>query len=73
MRSMIGEQVIGSNKKILGKITNQFKEDGQWFGVVDNSYEILLDDCTHHLDIFGYERAKNPKLEASFVKLSVIA
>ena len=72
MRSMIGEQIVDSNKKILGRITGQHQEDDQWLATIDDLYEVRIDGCTHHLDIFGYERTANPKLEASFVKLSIL-
>ena len=72
MRSMIGEQIVDASRKILGKITDQYQEDGECWAIIDDSYGVRIDGCTLHLDIFGYERAINPNLEASFVKLSVL-
>jgi hypothetical protein len=73
MRNMIGQQVVNQYGLIIGTITDQYNEGHKTWAVIDDGYEVCLNGCEEVIDLMGVERAKNPCLKSSFVRLSATA
>ena len=66
-----GYTIVDHKWTVLGTITHQFweDEDNEWWGCVDDEYEIRITDVTYHIDLMGVlrERHNLPKECASFI------
>jgi hypothetical protein len=69
MNYQAGTQVVTKQGQILGTLTEAYNEGGQWFGVINNDYELTLAGSSLVLDLMGTCRAQNPALQAYWLEV----
>ena len=68
-RYSVGTQVVEHSGHILGRLTNVTLAGGLFWGIVGDNYEVDLSRSAEILDLTGNDRAQNPLLDASYLRI----
>ncbi|MFP3637693.1 hypothetical protein [Paraburkholderia sp. SIMBA_054] len=72
-RYSIGTQIVDAGGQILGRLSGVSNEQGAFWGTVDACFKVNLSGSAEVLDLTGHDRAQNPALDASYLRLTEAA